>query len=307
MHFFLGIDGGGTKTRCLLGDEHSVLGSGSGSGCNIVRVGEACARDSLSGAIHEACVQAGVSPQQVTRTCAGVAGAADDGVASLVQRLLIGVIGGAIEVIGDMEIALESAFGGGAGVIVVAGTGAIAYGRNNRGETARAGGWGRVVSDEGSGHWIGVHAIRAALREYDRGNSSLLLKEIMNELGAANVHELAVKANADPVPNFAEILPIVLSAAEGDPTARGVLEAAGRELAATAAMVGDRLFEKEEFAVATHGGVFAASSRVRDSFIGEMGRACPRAGIEEVAVDPAQGALDRARREFGVWHRTTLK
>ena len=116
MPFFLGIDGGGTKTRCVIGDEHSELATGRGSGCNIVRVGEACARDSLSGAINEACVQAGVSPQQIARTCAGVAGAADDGVASLVQRVLIGLVGGAIEVIGDMEIALESAFGGGAGV-----------------------------------------------------------------------------------------------------------------------------------------------------------------------------------------------
>jgi len=106
--FFLGIDGGGTKTRCVIGDENSVLGEGSGSGCNIVRVGEACARDSLSSAIHEACVQAEVSPQQLARTCAGVAGAADDGVASLVQRVLIEIVGGAIEVIGDMEIALET-------------------------------------------------------------------------------------------------------------------------------------------------------------------------------------------------------
>ena len=68
MPFFLGIDGGGTKTRCVIGNENSVLATGSGSGCNIVRVGEACARDSLSGAIHEACVQAGLSPQQIVRT-----------------------------------------------------------------------------------------------------------------------------------------------------------------------------------------------------------------------------------------------
>jgi glucosamine kinase len=301
--FFLGIDGGGTKTRCLLGDEHSVLGTGSGSGCNIVRVGEACARESLSGAIHEACVQAGVSSQQVARTCAGVAGAADDGVASLVQRLLIGVLGGAIEVIGDMEIALESAFGGGAGLIVIAGTGAIAYGRNDRGETARAGGWGRIVSDDGSGHWIGVQAIRAALREHDRGNRSQLLRELMRELGAPDVHELAVKANADPVPNFAEILSVVLSVAESDSAASRVLESAGQELAATAAIVGDRLFGRDEFAVATHGGVFAASAQVKNAFIEELRRICPRAKEEGITVDPARGALDRARREFGVWHR----
>jgi len=64
--FFLGIDGGGTKTRCVLGDDDQVLGMGTGSGCSILRVGEACARDSLAAAIHEACVSAGVSPHQIS-------------------------------------------------------------------------------------------------------------------------------------------------------------------------------------------------------------------------------------------------
>jgi len=241
--FFLGIDGGGTKTRCVIGDDKSVLGTGSGSGCNIVRVGEACARDSLAAAIHEACAQAGVSPQQIARTCAGVAGAADDGVASLVQRVLIEIVGGAIEVIGDMEIALESAFGGGAGVIMIAGTGAIAYGRNDRGEAVRAGGWGRLVGDEGSGHWIGVQAIGAALREYDRGADSGLLRELMRALEVRSVHDLAVKANSDPVPEFARLYPVVLAAEEsGDAAAIEVLERAGVELATTVELLIGRLF-----------------------------------------------------------------
>ena len=305
MPFFLGIDGGGTKTRCIIGDENSVLATGSGSGCNIVRVGEACARDSLSGAINEACVQAGVSPQQIARTCAGVAGAADDGVASLVQRVLIGLVGGAIEVIGDMEIALESAFGGGAGVIVIAGTGAIAYGRNDRGEALRAGGWGRLISDEGSGHWIGAEAIRAALRAHDRTENSLLLRLMIQELGAGDVHDVAVKANTDPVMDFAKLLPLVLSAADnGDKPAIQVLERAGRELAETAAIVVERLFTNaEHVSIATHGGVFAGSELVKDAFRTELHRLCPGAMCADVEVNPVLGALQRARREFSVWHK----
>ena len=306
MPFFLGIDGGGTSTRCIIGDLESVLGRGSGSGCNIVRVGEACARDSLSGAIHEACVQAGVSPRQITRSCAGVAGAADDGVASLVQRVLIEIIGGAIEVIGDMEIAFESAFGMDAGVIVIAGTGAIAYGRNQQGETARAGGWGRLISDEGSGHWIAVEAIRAALREFDNGKQAELLQRLMTAISVRDVQDLAVKANTDVTVDFATLLPVVVSSAEsGDEAAIGVLNRAGQELAATASLVTHRLFGDAEVQVATHGGVFAASPLVKSAFVAELRRVCPRATSADISIDPVFGALQRARREFGVWHKRT--
>ena len=305
MPFFLGIDGGGTKTRCVIGDEKSVLATGSGSGCNIVRVGEACARDSLAAAIHEACAQAGISPQQIARTCAGVAGAADDGVASLVQRVLIGIVGGAIEVIGDMEIALESAFGGASGVIVIAGTGAIAFGRNNSKQNARAGGWGRLVSDEGSGHWIGGQAIGAALRQYDGGKESHLLNELMAALDVRSVHDLAVKANSDPVPEFARLFPVVVKAEEsGDVDAIEVLQRAGVQLAATAQIVIERLFlESEHVSVATHGGVFAGSVLVEDAFQAELSRLFPGAKCVDTEVDPAVGALEIARREFGVWHK----
>ena len=305
MTFFLGIDGGGTKTRCLLGDDTSVLGTGTGSGCSILRVGEACARDSIAGAIHEACVQAGVSPQQISRTCAGVTGAADDGIASLVQRLLIEVIGGAIEVIGDMEVALESAFEGGPGIVLVAGTGSIAYGRNQSGETARAGGWGRMISDEGSGHWIGVEALRAALHAYDAGNHTKLLQQLMEALQAHTVHDLAVRVNSDAAQDFAALFPVVLNASEnGDPIAILLLDRAGHELAVPVAAVAQRLFRNARSApVATHGGVLARSARVKCAFKDRLHGLCANVQILDAVVDPALGALNRARREFGIWHK----
>ena len=305
MPFFLGIDGGGTKTRCLVGDEKSALGSGSGSGCNILRVGEACAQDSLASAIHEACVAAGVSPQQIARTCAGISGAADDGIASLVQRILIEIVAGAIEVIGDMEVALEGAFGGDAGIIVIAGTGSIAYGRNARGERARAGGWGRVVSDEGSGHWIAVKALAAALRARDRGKNTDLLNSLMTAFKVSSVDDLVIHVNSDPVGDYASLFPVVLATAEaGDREAADVLEDAGRELARLAQVLIDRLFgEADEVSVATHGGVFASSKQVLKSFQRNLRTLYPRASCLNQEIDPALGALQRARREFGVWHR----
>jgi N-acetylglucosamine kinase-like BadF-type ATPase len=303
--FFLGIDGGGTKTRCLLGDNNSVLGEGGASGCNLLRVGEACARESLAGAIHEACVQAGVSPQQISRTCAGVAGAADDGVASVVQRLLLDVLSGAIEIIGDMEVALESAFADGPGVIVIAGTGSIAYGRNALGEMARSGGWGRLISDEGSGHWIVVQAITAAFRAYDSGEYSGLLQSLMDTLDVRGVHDLVAQVYANPAPDLASLFPVVLAASdEGDAHAIEILDRAGAELAKLLSVPVRRLFtEREDVCVAVHGGVFASSTRVRQAFERELRRLCPRATPVPRDIDPALGALQRARRDFALVKR----
>ena len=133
MSYFLGIDGGGTKTRCLVGDETSILGSGTSTSCKVQRVGEACAHDALAAAIHEACLQAEVSPSQITRICAGVTGAGRPEIAHAMQRLIASIVKGEVEVIGDVEVAFEDAFGGGPGVLVIAGTGSIAYGRNAAG------------------------------------------------------------------------------------------------------------------------------------------------------------------------------
>jgi len=302
--FFLGIDGGGTKTRCLLGDDSAVLGTGTGSGCNVLRVGEACARDSLAAAIHEACVSGGVSPKEISRTCAGISGAADDGIASLVQRLLIEIVGGAIEVLGDMEVAMEAAFGGGPGVIVIAGTGSIAYGRNKRGEKVRAGGWGRVVSDEGAGHWIAVRALAAGLRARDEGKNSELLQALMSALELRTAEDLVVRLNEDPVRDYAPLFPVVLTVAEaGDANAIKVLKDAGAELAKLAQVLVERLFAGEEVAVATHGGIFASSAVVKESFEQHLREPSPRAKCIPGEFDPAMGALARARREFGLWHR----
>ena len=305
MTLFLGIDGGGTKTRCVLGDDNSVLGAGTGSGSSVLRVGEACARDSLAGAIHEACVSAGVSPQQISRTCAGIAGAGDDGVASRLQRLLIGILGGAIEVIGDMEVALESAFDGGPGIVVIAGTGSIAFGRNEQGETARAGGWGRILCDEGSAHWIVVQAIDSALHELDRGGEPTVLRELLKALDLRTATDLAAYAGGTPTPEFAPLFSEVLAAAElEDEIACAVLGRAGVELAGLANMVVQRLFKgSSEVSLATHGGVFAASQIVRSTFAATLRETCRRARVLEVRVDPALGALNRARREFGIWHK----
>src|SRR5579864_4282939 len=139
MAHFLAIDGGGTTTTCAVADEKTVLASVTASASNIIRVGEGQARTALHSAIRQACNAARVNPADVTRTCAGVAGGARPEIANKVQQMILEVAGGQVKVVGDMIVALEAAFEGGPGVIAIAGTGSITFGRNAQGKTSRAG------------------------------------------------------------------------------------------------------------------------------------------------------------------------
>lgn len=283
----------------MLGDENSVLGVGSSTSCKVQRVGEACAHDALAAAIHGTCVQVGVSPRQIARTCAGITGAGRPEIAKTMWNLLAKIVGGEIEIVGDVEIAFEDAFGRGPGVLVMAGTGSIVYGRSSAGETARAGGWGHAISDEGSGHWIGVEAVRAALRTRDRGENPDLLQMLMDAMGARDADDFIVRVNANPAPDFGALFPTVLSAASQNSLAAWVLDRAGSELANLSGAVIPRLFTTaHDIPVATHGGVLTSGERVRNSFCKHLESLYPAVVYRSKTLDPARAALELARRGF---------
>jgi glucosamine kinase len=301
VSIFLGIDGGGSKTSCVIGDENALLGTGTSAGSNVIRVGERQARENLSAAIRQACAAANITPEQIERTCVGIAGGARPEIAAVVRRLLSEFVSGEIEVVGDMVIAMEAAFGGGPGIIVIAGTGSIAYGRNSKGDTARAGGWGFAISDEGSGHWIGRSALAASMRAYDEAagdSSSMLLESIMKSWDVTTREQLVVTANGSPPPDFAALLPAVLSAADaGDAMAHGVLTQAGVELATLAKIVTDRIFGKAgAVPVAVSGGVFCNCDVVRQVFYENLRAEYPQVLPNANLVEPARGALELARK-----------
>jgi glucosamine kinase len=298
MPYFLGIDGGGSKTTCLLGDESAVLASATAAGSNPIRVGKERSRQALHAAIRKACAAANVEPSQVARTCIGLAGAARPQVEKQVRAILASLLGGEIQVRGDMVIALEAAFPGGPGLVVIAGTGSIAYGRNERGETARAGGWGFAISDEGSGHWIGRAAVAQAMRAHDLGENTVLISSIMNTWHLGSRDDVVRAANATPPPDFAELFPQVLAAASGgDSRANEILTHAATELAQLARIVADRLWHGPQlFPVAMAGGVFQNSPLVRQVFSNSLRSLHPQAEIEGKVVEPAQGSLWLARK-----------
>jgi glucosamine kinase len=301
--YYLGIDGGGSKTTCTVGDEASLLGSAVAGPSNIIRVGEVRARQSLHEAISQACIAAKINPRQLHRACVGVAGVASEEVANAVHKLIAEVIPAEIEVVGDMQIALQAALGAEPGVVVIAGTGSIAYGRDARGRTARAGGWGFAISDEGSAHWIGRTAVAALLRAADGSGddgvdqSSRFFREVKLIWKVESLDQLARTANTNP--DFAALLPAVVNAADaGDEVARNVLAQAGSELAALAAIVIRSLFPEDKAAIplAMVGGVFRYALMVRESFCDTLRKLDPRAEVNRNVVEPVAGALQIARK-----------
>jgi len=296
---FLGIDGGGTKTTCVIGDETSVLGNGTAAGSNVIRLGEAKAREALADAIGQACASANIKPAQIERTCVGLAGAGRPEISNLVRGILAELVSGEIEVVGDMVIALQAAFGDGPGVMVIAGTGSMAYGRNASGKTLRAGGWGFSIFDEGSGHWIGRSAIAALMRNYDEtgAENSVLMENIQKSWGLNSREQLVLAANASPSPDFAALLPAVLSAADsGDALAQSILTQAATELARLAKIVIRRLFsDGAKVSVAMSGGVFSNCALVSQVFYNSLRSEYPNCAVNPAMVDAVQGALELAR------------
>ncbi|HEY6253518.1 MAG TPA: BadF/BadG/BcrA/BcrD ATPase family protein [Candidatus Angelobacter sp.] len=293
MSLFLGIDAGGTKTESAVSNGAELLGQATCASSKVSRVGEEEARRNLHQAILRACEAARVSPQAIDRVCIGMSGASPAGAMAWAERTIHELVPGQLKVMGDHIIAHQAAFGNLPGVLVIAGTGSIAYGRNERGETARAGGWGSAVSDEGSAFWIGREALAAALRQHDRGSNNGLLPLISELWQAGSPEEVLRIANSDAPARFAELAAAVSAAAErGDATAQTITTRAGKELAAVGGAVITRLWPPRAVVrVAMTGGVLQGSHLVRRAFQEAIQAEYSNVALSFAYVRPVLGAL----------------
>jgi N-acetylglucosamine kinase-like BadF-type ATPase len=270
-------------------------------------VGEVRAREALIQAISDACAAAGIAPAEVRRACIGIAGVGRREIAETVSKIMAEALAGEVAIVGDMEIALEAAFGTRPGVIVIAGTGSIAYGRDFQGRTARAGGWGFAISDEGSAHWIGRTAVSDLLRAIDledkhqgAAEALPLFRALLAAWKLNSLDELVRVANS--CPDFAALFPAIATTAHtGDLLSQHVLDQAGRELAQLAILVANRIFKNNgvdslTVPLAMTGGVFRHSRRVREVFWNQVHTLDPRVNVNPQLVDPVAGALEMARR-----------
>jgi N-acetylglucosamine kinase-like BadF-type ATPase len=295
MALYLGIDAGGTKTDCAVSNGAELLGQASGDSCKLARVGRAKAHQNLQSVVQRTCEGAHVRACDVQHVCIGMAGASLPDAVIWAQETIREIIPEAtIYVAGDHVIAHRAAFGTSHGVLVISGTGSIAFGRNQKGETARAGGWGPGISDEGSAYWVGREAVVAALHEYDRGTTDGLLCTIAQYWKIAP-EEVVRVANASE-PRFAELAAAVASAAEkGDLVAREIMKRAGMSLAQLASAVIGRLWQEGGVVpVALAGGVLQGSAVVRQSFRDSMNAERPEAAVSFAYVRPVLGALEIA-------------
>ncbi|MDR3762456.1 MAG: BadF/BadG/BcrA/BcrD ATPase family protein [Acidobacteriota bacterium] len=301
MPYVIGIDGGGSKCTAALADGERVLAFYTAGGCNLNSVSFGEAHSSLQQAIYGALARGGVDSSRVRAVCAGVAGAASPQTAAKLKGILCGLAPQAtVQVVGDTTIALNSEFADGPGVVCLSGTGSIAFGRNERGDYARAGGWGRFVSDEGSGHWIGQRAIIECLQALDMGRSSLLIYKIMREWKIATREQLVQRCNRDTLPNFSELYPAVLAAAnEGDALSGEILSMAATRLARITQNVLRRLWiSYSAIDITIAGGVFTSSPQMVKIFTNLVRSERPETRVRLSEREAFHGAIYLANKSL---------
>jgi N-acetylglucosamine kinase-like BadF-type ATPase len=300
-HYVLGIDAGGTKTVCHLADASGTLVSESrGGGANLQAVGELDVEKVLHHVIDQALGDRGIVPVAI---CLGIAGVDRPDDLSIVRGIMRRIgYQARILVVNDALVALEAGAPSEPGVVIISGTGSISYGRNAAQEAARAGGWGYVLGDEGSGYWIGRAAVRAVLREADqRGPKTALTRLLLAHFGIARVQALLHEVYyGDLRPSAIGALAPSVEAAfrEGDSVAIGILRGAANELEGSGLSVARRLgLLGAPFSFILSGGIFRAVPWLREELERRLPVAAPLSVARLLTREPAAGAVALARQE----------
>jgi glucosamine kinase len=301
----IGIDGGGSKTHAIVADEQGKTVAETVGPGSAVRPGQAehsatviadVVRDALA-----SCEMTHVTPRVLS---IGVAGAGREAERQeLWQALVSRDLASELVIHSDVSIALDDAFGDGPGVLVISGTGSIAYGRGPTGATARCGGWGPVFGDEGSGAWIGRKALSVVTSAADGREPETALTGAI--LTAALVNEtpdlIGWAANAPPS-QLATLAPVVLSVADaGDLRANALVSIAVEELVLHVRSLARQLFGDERAAlpVALSGGMLSRGTTLRKRLEHRLKSAVPGASVRSEAVVAARGAVRAALRIVG--------
>jgi glucosamine kinase len=299
MSVVLGIDGGGTRTRASIVDGERTLAFAESGSIKRLRVGAAVAEQNLREVLAEVYKQAGVT--RVRAASAGVASATMPGVPEWIKAVFAEFGVERSEVVGDEVIALDAAFRGGPGILQIAGTGTNCIGRAPDGGRESAGGWSSRLGDEGSGYWIGLHAVRRALHAYDREEPTRVLEVVGGAWGTESIEELVNLGDSTPGPDFAALAPAISELAEkGDAVALGVLQQASADLVETVLLVRAKLRRKhnltEEVPVAWIGSVIGKARMVREAFFAGLHEAAPAMPVLQTEVAGIEGAVWRAQR-----------
>lgn len=339
MSLYLALDVGGSKTAAVLADETRVLARAAGGSIKTMRVPPAEAARNLRMLLAELEQAAGLLFQRnVARTCVGTSGASATGVRAWLVASLREAVSGELLLLGDEVIALDSAFRGRRGVLVIAGTGSNIVARAGTGAMVHTGGWGPALAEEGSGHWIGSEALRACFRAIDAAAPSSadevtadgravqvqpyelppLLVRMMEALGAASFADLIGMANASEF-QAARLVPVIAEAARsGDRLARETLDRAGQDLADSVVRVVRKAewleikaryrqpeatrdsAQNPPWSVACVGSILTHVGPVRQAMFARLRQQLTGVELHLEPVDPLLGALWHARGRPGL-------
>lgn len=323
MALYLGVDAGATKTDYALADETRILSRARSGTLKRMRVDAPTAAANLDHGLSELLRSTGISLSEITRTCIGAAGNTVPLVVDWLRTAFAERIPGELLILGDVEIALEAAFPSQngvqgssqqGGVLALAGTGSNVAGRTPDGYILTTGGWGPVLADQGSGHRIGLQALRSAFLALDEGRESGLLTAIMAHWSLDSLPSIIAFANQSPGPDLSQLTPVITRCAEqGDALALEVLDTAGRELAYLVRLAMRRLRLQAAAPnptpgptpdqtpdwtppLAFTGSILERVPRVREALIAAVREEFPAVHVHEGVVDPIDGAIARARQ-----------
>ncbi len=306
MKYYIGVDGGASKTAALVVDENGAThGTGLAGASNHLRVGIEEATRNIERAVNKALVEAGVAIRNVEYAYCGIAGS-DHPVhrQRVIDSLRLFFPHGNFIVDTDARIALTGAVGFGPGVVVIAGTGSVAFGRNANHDEARAGGWGPTLGDEGSGFWIAREGLSAIVRAHDgRGFATKMISLLCDEYDMCSPDDLprfvyATTTQADDIARYGKL--VVEAAQAGDDVSRDILLRGGSELAECVLAVARKLHMTDsEFSVAYVGGAFHAGDLLLGPMRLRLNRDAPGATLTPPQKTPVEGAammaMDAAR------------
>jgi glucosamine kinase len=298
--YLLGVDGGATKTLAAVLDlQQGTVHLGHGGPSNEDAVGSGSAVQALLGAAEQAIAGAGIPADSLGAAVLAIAGTDTDAIAASVRSARTD----SWLVVNDVVAAWATATGAGPGVAVISGTGSNVFGVGPHGRGWRAGGWGHLLGDEGSGYWLGIESIKAALRDREASGPATAISDAAVEFfGAASVEALASSVYSKPLTK-GQIAAFAAEtsrlAQEGDAVARGLYERGAAELGVQIAAVVGATGLTGAFPVGLIGSAFKAG----EVFVAPLTRAIhehsPWASVAPVAMAPVGGSLLLAARACG--------